>query len=225
MTPLLVLLAVATGAAATFNPCGVGLLPSYVALLVGRPSSGRWQRGLLEGLAVGGAMTLGLLLLYLPVAAAFGAVAGAIGRDVPALGVGVGLLVSAWGLAILVWPERFLIAAPLPHGGAARGGGFGAVAYGFAFGLASLGCTFPLFVSLLFQASAAGSVAGGALVVLAYAIGMGVTVTALAVLARLARRRLERLLGWSARLTGRLAGAVVLLSGAFVVAYWLGLPS
>lgn len=223
MSPVLLPLALATGAAAAFNPCGVGLLPSYVGLIVGRPARGRWQGELADGLAVGAAMTAGLLLLYLGVALLFGLLAGIIGRGLPVIGAGVGALFALWGLLILIRPGRFLTTVVMPQVGpeAIRRRGTGALVYGVAFGLASLGCTFPLFLSLFVQATAAQNAMGGALVVLVYALGMGVTVTALAVAARLARSSLDRFLRVTSRLAGRVVGVIVLGSGLFVMAYWL----
>ncbi len=223
MSPVLFSLALATGAAAAFNPCGVGLLPSYVGLLVGRPVREGWQDALADGLAVGGAMTVGLLLLYVIVAMLFGLVAGVIGHELRVVGTAIGALFAAWGLLILLWPERFMATVVMPEVGPAaiRRGTTGALVYGVAFGLASLGCTFPLFLSLFVQATSAQSAVGGGLVVLAYAIGMGATVTALAVAARLFRSSLDRFLRATSRLAGRIVGLVVLGSGVFVMTYWL----
>ncbi len=216
MSPLLLALAVGSGAAATFNPCGVGLLPSYVAVLVGAPGARRMSTAIAEGVTVGAAMTFGLLLLYLPVAGAFGLVAVWLGARLPAFGAAVGVAVALWGAGILLWPDRLLLHVHVPRG---RAGG--AVAYGVAFGLGSLGCTFPLFISLLVQASAAGSAVGAGLVIVAYAAGMGVTLTALGVASRLAGAGLASFLRGAAGLLPRLSGAVVALSGLFVVVYWL----
>ncbi len=216
MSVLLVALALSSGAAATFNPCGVGLLPSYVAVLAGAPGAHSWPDALAEGATVGVGMTGGLLVLYLPIAAAFGALAAWLGPRLPLLGAGIGVLVALWGIGILVRPDRLLLQVHLPQG---RAGG--AVAYGVAFGLGSLGCTFPLFISLLVQASAAGSALGAAVVIVAYAVGMGVTLTALGVASRLAGEGLARLLRSAAGALPRLSGAIVALSGLFVVAYWL----
>jgi len=219
MTGLLVGLAVLSGAAATFNPCGIGLLPSYVAVLVGAPQARHASAAVGQGAAVGAGMTLGLLLLYVPVAAAFGAVAAWLGARLPLLGTVVGVLIALWGAGILIWPDRLLLHVGLALPARASVGG--SVAYGLAFGLGSLGCTFPLFISLLVQATATGSMLGGAAVVAAYAAGMGVVITAIAIASRLAGAGLSRFLQGAAAAVPRFCGAVVALSGLFVVVYWL----
>lgn len=177
----------------------------------------------LEGMGVGAVMTAGLLVLHGTVAATLGVVAGTPGPGLPAAGVGLGLLLAAWGAAILVQPQRFWVSLPVPHLKdplRLRGWG-GAALYGVVFGLASLGCTFPLFAVLLFQDAASGSAGGGG-VVLTYAAGMGAVLMGLAVAARLARSAVERWLRWAGAVAARLAGAMLLLSGAFVAACWLG---
>jgi cytochrome c-type biogenesis protein len=219
----LIALAVAAGAAAATNPCGVGLLPGYVVVLVAAGARRPAWRLAAEGLAVGAGMTLGLVALYLAVAAAFGAVAGVLGARLPAAGLAAAGLTAAWGAAILWRPDTFLLHLPLPAGTAGGRGAAGAVAYGAVYGLASLGCTFPLFFSLVVQAGAAGTAPAGVLVVLAYALGMGAVVTALAVAARLARSVADGWVRRAARLSSAITGLVVLGSGLFVAAYWLGI--
>lgn len=208
--------AFATGVAAAFNPCGVGLVPAYVGLLTG---PGRTH--VLRGAGTGAAMTLGLLVLYTVIAAAYGLVAGWLGPALGSIGVALGCGLSLWGAAILWRPNRF--AVYFHHRPGARRlqpGLIGAALYGWVYGLASLGCTFPLFLSLLIQAAARGALLGAGMVV-AYGVGMGVVLTAVAVLATMARASLpDRLWRLSDRLP-RITGALVLASGLLLLAYWL----
>ncbi|MCL6595578.1 MAG: hypothetical protein K6V73_05125 [Firmicutes bacterium] len=213
-------LALATGAAAAFNPCGVGLLPGYLAFLLGRPAPGRWPLALAEGLGAGAAMTVGILAPFALVALTFGAVAGWLGPRLPLLGSLLGAAFALWGLILLVGAGR---AAPVLPIHAPQGGGrglWGAAVYGTLFALGSLGCTFPLFLSLLLQAAAAGGPLGGARAVALYALGMGAVVTLLAVAARIALVTARRLTARAAALSPRLTGAVVLASGLAVLAYY-----
>lgn len=220
MTPVLDALALSAGAAAAVNPCGVGLLPTYLAFLLGRPAPEAWPLAAGEGLVAGLAMTVGLLVPFALLAATFGAVAGWLGPRLPALGAGLGVAVALWGVALLVAPEAAQVRLAVPVLRTGGRGVLGVVAYGAVFGLASLGCTFPVFLSLLLQSGAAGGALAGAGVVLVYALGMGLVVTALAVLARTAATTARRLTARAASLSPRLVGLVVLASGAFVVLYW-----
>ena len=94
------------------------------------------------------------------------------------------------------------------------------VAYGAAYALASLSCTVGPFLAVLAATTRADGVAAGMLVVLAYAIGMGLLVTLLAVAVALAQDAvvggMRRVLPW----VNRLAGVLLVLAGAYVA--WFG---
>lgn len=215
MHPWMIGLAMATGAAATFNPCGVGLLPAFVGLTAGATLPSR-VRTLEQGLVVGMAMTGGLLALYVVIAISFGMLAGWLGTQLPRVGLAMGMALVLWGIGLWWFPQALGWRWSAP--GAIRGRG--AFLYGVAFGLGSLGCTFPLFLSLLIQAGASGSPAGGAVVVTAYAVGMGLVLTALATGARLARVGVEHWLAWMVPRLPRVVSAMVTFSGLLVTAYW-----
>lgn len=219
---ILVTLALGTGMAAAFNPCGIGLLPSYVGFLLSSDSPRSWLSAFPEGLRVGAPMTLGLITVFGIVAAAFSVVAGWLGPHLEVVGVAIGAALSVWGGLMLWAPHRFARSPHIPYPAAAGGRGIlGAYVYGVVFSLASLGCTFPLFLSLVLQATASGSAASAVRIVLAYGLGMGVSVTALAVLARLAKRVAVGIAVRAAPLLARWMGAFVLASGMLLLGYWL----
>lgn len=218
-------LALGAGVAAAFNPCGVALLPSYLAFLLGRPAAGAWPTATAQGLAAGVLMTAGLLVPFGVIALMFGAVAGWLGPHLSSIGLLLGAAVALWGLATLVWPNRMQLALPLPHAGTGARGVAGVFAYGTVFGLASVSCAFPVFLALLVQATTAGGAMAGIGLVLLYALGMGAVITGLSVLARTATEAARHVTHRAAALSGRLSGAIILLSGVAVVLYWsVGLP-
>jgi cytochrome c biogenesis protein CcdA len=218
-------LALAAGAAAAFNPCGIGLLPSYLAFLLDRPPPSSWPAAMLEGLGAGVAMTVGLLVPFGLLAATFGAVAGWVGPHLSTVGAILGLLVAAWGALLIVRPERAALSLALPVNVPRVRGRLGILVYGIVFALVSLGCTFPIFLSLMLQATTAGGALGGGVVVLLYGLGMGAVVTVLAIVARVAATAARRFTARAAAVAHRVAGVVVLLSGLFVAAYFApGLP-
>ncbi len=212
-------LALAAGAAAAFNPCGVGLVPSYLAFVIDRPPPAAWTKALLEGLASGIAMTVGLLIPFSLLALTFGTVAGWLGPHLGTIGTVLGVLLAAWGALLVARPETSPALSLSLRPGRARGP-YGLVLYGSLFALVSLGCTFPIFLSLLLQATTAGGATGGVVVVGLYGMGMGAVVTVLAIAARSAASFARRLTARAARVAHRLAGVVVLLSGLFVAAYF-----
>jgi cytochrome c-type biogenesis protein len=219
----------AAGAAAAFNPCGIAMLPAYVALLLGRDGgAGRAEAvGWPGGLAAGGAMTAGFLAVF-GLAGAAGSVAlPLLAGALPYLGVAIGAALLGLGGVLLA--GRGFGSGRLGRLGerltpAAGSGLRGAFVYGLAYSLASLGCTFPLFAALVAGAASSGSWAGGGRAFALYALGMGVVVTAVSVAATLLREALQAVLKQVMPWIGRLSGAVVLAMGAYLLQYWLAGP-
>ena len=215
----------AAGAAAAFNPCGIAMLPAYVALLLGR--GGGERVGWPAGLAAGAAMTAGFL-------AVFGVAGGAgwlalplLAGALPYLGVAIGAALV--GLGALLLAGRGVGAGWLDRLGdrftpAAGSGLRGAFVYGLAYSLASLGCTFPLFAALVAGALAGGSWAAGARALALYALGTGVVVTAVSVAATLVRQGLQRVLTGALPWVERISGGVVTAMGVYLLHYWLAGP-
>jgi len=211
------LLALGAGALAALNPCGFALLPAWLTLLVDRETR---SRGSAVGRAIGlsAAMTIGFVVVF----GAFGAVvvplALSLEKYLPWATIVIGLVLVAIGIVLLTGRD---IVVRLPHWQRVPARGWPAmVAYGAAYALASLSCTVGPFLAVLASTSRADGVAAGLLVVLTYAVGMGLLVTLLAVAVALANDAvvggLRRLLPW----VNRLSGVMLVLAGAYVT--WFG---
>lgn len=88
--------------------------------------------------------------------------------------------------------------------------------YGLAYAAASLGCTLPIFLTVVGAALTAGGWGRGAIGFVLYGLGMGLVVSTLTLGVAL--------LGHSAIGRAGAAGAVLLLlADAYVVYYWLTL--
>jgi cytochrome c-type biogenesis protein len=218
--------ALVAGMVASVNPCGFVLLPTYLGYFLGdrHPSAG--VRALtVRALAVGAAVTAGFVLLFglAGVAAAFAA--SALTSSLPWLGTAVG--VSLIALAGLLASGREIGFAAAPRAAqhlrtATRNRGLGGyLAYGLAYGLASLGCTLPVFLSVVGTSLQVHGLANAVGQFLLFGVGMGIVITVLTIttawfgdgLVKRARA-IGRHIGW--------ASAVLLwLAGAYVIYYWL----
>jgi cytochrome c biogenesis protein CcdA len=182
--------AFSAGVVATLNPCGFGVLPAYLGYVVGRTGAGlTTRRNALHGVGVGLAMTGGVLTVFLAAGAVISAVGTAVARALPWLSVGIGAGVVAAGLAMFLWPHwhpGLAIGNPAVRSAPVPRGGYGAFyLFGAGYGVASLGCTLPVFLIVMTQALAAGGFLPGVIVFLAYGLGMGVVLLALSVAAGL----------------------------------------
>jgi cytochrome c-type biogenesis protein len=210
-------IALTAGGLAVVNPCGFPLLPAFLSFYLGvdeqrLPAA---PTRIVQGLAVGALVATGFLgvfaLVGLPVSLGVGAAADA----VPWLGLATGVALALCGLAVIAgcrirWPIRLRLQAR-------RERRLGAMLlFGVGYGAASLGCTLPIFLALVGASLGADKLA----VFVAYGVGMAVVLMALAVAVACARQGMAIRSRHLLPHVGRLAGALLVLSGGYLVYYW-----
>jgi cytochrome c-type biogenesis protein len=218
--------AFALGAVAAFNPCGFALVPAYLGLYlrddVARSGLGaRLSRSIAVAVAVGASFTA----LFGAVGAVFSLGSTLIVRSLPWIGLGVGVvLVLIGGLILSGRP----VASSLPQRLATRvgkragtSGVRGYAAFGIAYGAASLGCTLPLFLALMGTATAASGRLSGPIAFLLYGAGMATVLGVLTIAAGVASFGILHRVRGFVRIVSTLSAGLLLLSGAYVVYYWL----
>ena len=180
-------------------------------------ASSRLAQGLLAGLLVTAGFLGVFALVGLPIVYGVGAVADA----VPWAGIAIGVLLAGVGLMALL-RGRLGLGVRSPIRPARERGVLTMLLFGVGYGIASLGCTLPLFLALV--GASLGAESGESLLVFAaYGLGMALVLTALSVAAALARQGLARGLRRLVPHMGRIAGALLLVAGAYVTYYWLRL--
>ena len=221
--------AFAAGMLAAVNPCGFALLPGYVGLYLGSfETTATPAVRLGRALAVAGAMSAAFVLTFGLAGVLLTAVGAALGPALPVAGLAVGVGLAATGAYVLSGRKVYSsvgdrTAARLS--GAARAPGYrGYAVYGVAYAAASLGCALPIFLTVVGLATAAHDPGRSAAQFALYGLGMGVVVTALTVAAALFKGAVlagARVVG--ARLLENVSGVLLVLTGAYVIAYWLAL--
>jgi cytochrome c-type biogenesis protein len=210
----LLIAAFAAGMVSTVNPCGFAMLPAYMGIFIGERASTRRS-----ALGVGASVSLGFVSVFavagLLVASGVRFVIGWI-PWIAAL-VGVGLI--AVGVAELRG-THILIRIP----GARRAPGDhsfrGLVGFGASYGVASLSCTLPIFLSLIAGAVAGRSLLESLAVFLSYGAGMSLVVISLTLGLAAGRDRLLRAVRPLGAKLGVISGWVLILAGGFIVWYW-----
>ncbi len=214
------LLAFTTGMVVTVNPCGFAMLPAYLSFFVGAedddaatPAGVMLARALLVGLAV----TVGFVATFALVGFVVHQLTDSVYDVAPWVSVLIGVALAALGVALLVGFAPVVRGPHLDRGGRTRG--FGSMAlFGVSYAVASIGCSLPLFLSYMVGNFGKG-VASGSAYLLAYAVGFGLVITALTVTLGFGRRSLavglRRLLPY----VQRIAGALLVLTGAYVAYY------
>jgi cytochrome c biogenesis protein CcdA len=218
--------AFAAGMVASVNPCGFVLLPAYLGYYLGDDRGARGgRRRTGRALAVSATMTASFALLFGLAGILAGLAASALSSSLPWIGtaVGAGLIVLAGMLA----SGRELTASLAPSvahhlNTATRNRSLGGyAAYGTAYGLASLGCTLPVFLGVVGTSLQLHGLADAVGQFALFGIGMGTVLAALTIATAWFG---DGLLGRAQALRQHVswASAVLLwLAGAYIVYYWL----
>jgi cytochrome c-type biogenesis protein len=137
--------AFAAGVLSVLNPCGIALLPPWVAQLSGHRSEGDLLDRTFSGLAAGLAVSAGFALLFVPLGLVASAAVNRATAALPWLGAALGLVLALVGLW-LASGRSLELGVVRTRRAAGRGGLLGLGAYGAAYATVALGCTFPTFL-------------------------------------------------------------------------------
>lgn len=217
-----VVLAFSAGLVATVNPCGFAMLPAYLSFFVGLGDDAPVTRGvaLTQALRVGSTVAVGFLAVFgaawLLLAFGVRAVIDVVPWAAVVVGAGVAGL-GAWLLAGRELPIRL----PAP-GRAGEGRSTGAVlVFGIGYAVASLSCTLPVFLTLVVGTATQQDVGSALALFGVYAVGMALPLLAVTVGLAVGRDALVRRVRRLAPYVSRVAGALLLAAGVYIVVFWV----
>ena len=201
------------GVASFLAPCIVPLLPAYLGIIAGSAAESRQPARAVPA-------TLLFILGFAAVFAGFGAAAGTLGsslRDVQDIVQRVGgVVVTVMGLALLgVLRGPFARERRLVHRLPQGGGRLRPIVVGVAFGAAWSPCVGPLLAAALTVAARSGEAGRGALLLLAYALGIGVPFL-LAALGLASSPALAERLRRAGPIIERVAGVLLVILGVLL---------
>ena len=216
------------GVAAAFNPCGFAMLPGYMGLYLRtgdaeRPQSALRQLG--TALLVGLSVTAGFVLLFAAAGAIIGFGARSVVRGVlPYLGLGIGVVLIAVGAWLLSGGKLYTslaqrAAGNLGNPATANVGGY--FLFGVSYGVASLSCTLPIFLSVVGASFAAE---GGGISVaqfVLYALGMGAVILSITLSIALFRGAMVSFVRRAMPYVEPVGTWLMIAAGAYIVFYWL----
>lgn len=214
--------AFAVGAASFFSPCSVGLLPAYMGYFLAAktdPEAPRsLRRGILDGLRLGLAGSLGFFALFVGLALLFRLIPlEVLGPNLPYVSIAIGVGITLLGIVLLAGGN---LAIRLPKLGAERTQK-SIFLFGFAYALASLGCTFPLFLSVVLGGVASGNPLQGAMGFIAYAFGMAVVMTAITTALAVSQEGATRFIRKATPVISKVAAVVMVAAGIYIVYFWI----
>jgi cytochrome c-type biogenesis protein len=199
----------AAGASALFSPCGFPMFPGLITYYMGtRASLGKAIR---SGLVC----TLGLVTVFSAIGLMASIVGSVINPYIPFLDLVAGAATILFGVSILV--EIRLPMFPMQVKAPERRGAISIFLYGFVYGLATLGCSAPVFFSVLFWAIAGNGPLYGIVTFFVYAIGMGLPLIATTILVSMAKERVLRKMVKVLPLLQKISGIILIIIGIYVV--------
>jgi cytochrome c-type biogenesis protein len=212
-------LAFGTGMVAAVNPCGFAMLPAYLGFFLG---TGNDERSVTvrvsRALAVGGALTLGFLVVFVVLGTVLRDATRHIARVSGWATLVIAVVLIVVGVAI-TFGWRLPIATPkMAKGG--RSGTFRSMfLFGVSYAVASIGCALPIFIGNVVLSSRRDGVLAGLINTALYGLGMGLVITGLTVSLAVASGGMLRVLRKAMRFVDRAAGAVMALAGIYLVVF------
>lgn len=217
------LFALTAGMVATINPCGFVMLPAFVSYQLGERDAGYEHVGLGERLrravALGLAVTLGFVVVFAGVGLVLASGGRALLAMIPWVGLLVGVALVGLGVSFLLG-KKLMLPLPTVGQGAWARDVRSRFLFGIGYALASLGCTLPIFLAVLAGALASEGAASAAGAFVAYALGMGAVLTAIALGAVLVRGAVGRGLKRAGRYLEQVSAVLLVGAGGYLVVYY-----
>ena len=218
------------GMVATVNPCGFPMLPAYLGLYLGSseenaastPIAARIGKAVL----VGAVVSSGMVLLFGAVGLAVSGGTQSVGDVIPWFGLGIGVLLSLAGAWMLAGGKLY---SGLAGRMASRIGDPTTVSvrgyflFGLSYGLASLSCTLPLFLSITGLSAASKGFLESLGQFLIYALGMGSIIVLLTLAMSVFKGAMVGALRRALPYIQPVSAALMIVAGAYIVFYWLTL--
>lgn len=210
--PSAIILVFSAGIFALFSPCAYPLLPGYILYYIGKHST--LHRALL-GSSI---CTLGLITIF----SIFGLLGSVIGTMIHTIAswlvIVAGIIIIIMGASMLLgikFPTLFI-----PVRASGRKGFIGMYLYGLAYGLATFGCSSPIFFSILLLAIISEGIFAGLVVFLIYSIGMGIPLILTTLLLVVAKDIVHKKVFKIMPLIEKIGGAVLIIIGIYLLYYY-----
>lgn len=208
-----------TGVGAFFAPCAFVLFPAYISYYLTTLGAGRESAG--RSLILGLTCAAGSAAFFVLAAVAITLLGGIASRYLVAMKPAIALAVVALGLGLVADIRLPSVALPLGRAGQRLPPAAGLFLYGFGYGLATTGCTLPIYVSIIVLPLTSGF-GGAALVTFAsFAAAMAFMMVLTSLLVGLAKASVLRRLQASTVWIKRGSGAVLIVAGLYLGYYYI----
>ncbi len=220
--------AFSAGLVSSVNPCGFAMLPAYLGLYLGENDGELAERGvasrLQRAVLVSGTVTAGFVLMFAVVGVPISLGARGLVDIFPWVGLSIGVVLAIAGAYMLSGGKIYNnlamnLSAKL--GNSRRNSVRGYFTFGIGYGTASLSCTLPIFLAVIGGTFTSDTFLDSLLQFLLYGFGMGTVILVLTVGMAVFKGAMVGGLRRMLPHVGMVSAVMLLVSGAFIVYYWL----
>lgn len=214
------------GLAAFFAPCSFAILPGYITYYISKYSNEDKKRkliiNLVQGFIFGLIASIGFFTIF--GFAGFGVIAVGqfIKQFIPWIAVITGIILIFIGILMFLGKDILFFKLPKIKY-IQKNEKTGIYLFGIVYAIGSLGCVFPIFLSIVIQGIAYKSILDGIYTILAYVFGMSIMMIAITTITfatkYLILKKIEKILPY----IKKLSAIVLVFAGAYMIyyQYWL----
>ncbi len=209
------------GLLAAINPCGFVLLPTYLVYFLGMENlrPGAERASTLRAIKVSLAVSAGFMTIFVIIGAITKLSTNWLVENAQWVSLIIGLALVVLGVAML-FGYRVPFTTPTLDVGERDRSVRAMYVFGLAYAVASMGCTIPLFSSVVLGSFSTKGLSTGITAVALYGIGMALVVTGLTVTLAFANTAFLRVLRRGMVWFEQLAGILLVLTGMYLCWYW-----
>ena len=221
--------AFAAGMVSAVNPCGFVMLPAYLGLYLRINEKDGEDAHPIKHVArafqVGALVTTGFIALFGTAGLIMNLGARAVVVDIlPWLGLTIGIALAvtgAWMVGGGKLYTGFAAQAASRIGDPGQVNSRGYFLFGLSYGIASLSCTLPIFLSVIGTSFAVSSIATSLGQFLLYALGMGTVILGLTLGMAFFKGAMVRALRKALPYVEPIGSWLMVVAGSYIVFYWL----
>jgi cytochrome c-type biogenesis protein len=221
--------AFAAGMVSAVNPCGFVMLPAYLGLYLRINEKDGEDAHPIKHVArafqVGASVTIGFIALFGTVGLIMSLGARAAVVDIlPWLGLTIGIALAVTGSWMVGGGKLytgFAAQAASRIGDPGQVNSRGYFLFGLSYGIASLSCTLPIFLSVIGTSFAVSNIATSLGQFLLYALGMGTVILGLTLGMAFFKGAMVRALRKALPYVEPIGSWLMVVAGSYIVFYWL----
>lgn len=210
------------GLVAFFAPCSFAILPSYITYYISKHSIEDKRRKLikniLQGFIFGLIASIGFFTVFGLAGFSVIAIGQFIKQFIPWIAIITGIVLIIIGILMLFGREFLFFRSPNIKF-IQKNEKAGIYLFGIVYSIGSLGCVFPIFLSIVIQGIAYKSILDGIYTILAYVLGMSLVMIAITTLIfatkYLILKKLERILPY----VKKLSAIILIFAGIYMIYY------